>query len=168
MNPTRAILTSFIAAFLAAISFLCSAFASVVCNGVPEILPWQVGGKQFIQITLPIDTTSPTPHVTATAKVGVGNLALQGETVPQARGNVPRISCYTANGNTTSWSYDANNRMTARTLPAGQQESFQYDVSGNLIGHTDFANAGSSYAYCGVPRSHRISSQIVIARFQQD
>lgn len=37
--------------------------------------------------------------------------------------------------------------MTGRTLPGNQTESFRYDVNGNVIGHADFANKGTSYAY---------------------
>ena len=61
-------------------------------------LPYQLpSGNHQLQINLAIDAATPTPYETATAKVGAGSLALQGETVPQARGSAPRNPCSTAN-----------------------------------------------------------------------
>ncbi len=41
-------------------------------------------------------------------------------------------------GRVTRFAYDALGRRIKRTLPGGQQESFAYDASGNVIAHTHF------------------------------
>jgi hypothetical protein len=90
--------TNLIATILVAMSLFSLAFALVESRGAAEISSplWFASTQPLPQINLTIDKPTPTPHATPTAKVGAGSLALQGETVPQARGSAPRNPCYTA------------------------------------------------------------------------
>ena len=49
-----------------------------------------------------------------------------------------RVTQTDADGNITDFEYDANRRMTKRTLPLGMSESFVYDTAGNVSSKTDF------------------------------
>jgi len=51
------------------------------------------------------------------------------------------------NGNTTSFTYDANGRLTAVTDPNGRSATFGYDVSGRLASVTDPMGATYSLGY---------------------
>jgi len=56
------------------------------------------------------------------------------------------------NGNTTSYVYDALDRVQQRTDPLGKSESYQYDGNGNLIQHTDRKSQGTTFSYDGLNR----------------
>jgi RHS repeat-associated protein len=61
-----------------------------------------------------------------------------------------------AEGRTTTWDYDSGNRVTSRTLPGGQKETFTYDAVGNLIGKTDFAGKTSHYGYTALYQPNQV------------
>jgi RHS repeat-associated protein len=52
-----------------------------------------------------------------------------------------------AEGRVTTWTYDDANRLTARTLPGGEKETFQYDRAGRLTAHSDFQGRTTLYGY---------------------
>ncbi|MBC3920143.1 RHS repeat protein [Undibacterium sp. CY18W] len=75
------------------------------------------------------------------------NAATQQQTSYAYDGNGNKTNQIDAQGHTTSWTYDVNNRLVSRTLPAGQVEKFAYDLSGNQSQKTDFSNQATSYIY---------------------
>ena len=50
------------------------------------------------------------------------------------------------NDNVTSWVYDELNRVSSRTLPEGQSETFSYNAVGNMLTKIDFNGDTTSYA----------------------
>lgn len=64
---------------------------------------------------------------------------------------------------TTRWAYDLMGRITSRTLPEGQTESFGYDSSSNLDRHTDFNSATHIFDYDSLDR--RISEMYADGSF---
>ncbi|SFG91026.1 RHS repeat-associated core domain-containing protein [Duganella sp. CF458] len=61
-----------------------------------------------------------------------------------------------AEARVTRWTYDANSRMTGRTLPDGKVERFDYDAAGNQTGKTDFAGKTTRFAVDSVGRTEMV------------
>ena len=125
---------------MVAMSFFSLAFASVDCHGTTEISsPWLDSARQSPEINLTIDTATPTPYTTPTAKVRLRSLALQGETVPQARGSAPRIPCCTA----------AISAPVTVTGTASDQHLAYYQLllapAGNNNGNTNWSELARGY-----------------------
>lgn len=53
---------------------------------------------------------------------------------------------------TTAWAYDNAGRVTSRTLPEGQQETFSYDNASNRTGHIDFNGASHTFGFDNLNR----------------
>ena len=61
-----------------------------------------------------------------------------------------------AEGRITRWEYDRMGRETARILPAGQRETKQYNLAGELIAQTDFEGKTTRYRYDVTGRAEAI------------
>lgn len=85
----------------------------------------------LLHLTGVTQTAGATQQVTAYGFDSVGNKTSQQD----------------AEGRVTRWEFDANSRITARVLPAGQRETFSYDSEGRRTGHADFKGKNTSTVY---------------------
>ena len=67
----------------------------------------------------------------------------------------------------TTYDYDSLGRMTKRTLPGGQSESFTYDAVGNVATHTTFNAEFVTYAYDALNRvtTRRLPNEIITTTY---
>ncbi len=72
--------------------------------------------------------------------------------------NSNKLSQTDANGNTTTYNYDALNRQTQTTYADGATERYSYDASSNRISLIDAKAQSFRYAYDALNRFVRVRS----------
>ncbi|MDH5525397.1 MAG: DUF6531 domain-containing protein [Desulfobulbaceae bacterium] len=95
------------------------------------------------RVTQIIDALNQATAISYTS-AGCGTCGDSGKNLPTALTD--------ANGNTTSFSYDALGRLVQESDPLGKITSYQYDAKGNLISRTDANGKTISYTYDALSR----------------